>query len=46
VGVEEKYLKRELLGSGGFAKCYLMVSQRTQERFAGKVVRRRELKDK
>lgn len=42
----EKYLRKELLGNGGFAKCYLMVSVRTGERLAGKVIRRRELRDK
>lgn len=34
------------MGNGGFAKCYLMVNVRTQEKLAGKVIRRRELKDK
>lgn len=42
----EKYLKKELLGNGGFAKCYLMVHVRTQEKLAGKVIRRWELRDK
>jgi hypothetical protein len=46
VGVDEKYLKRDLLGSGGFAKCYLMLNQRTHEKFAGKIIRQRELRDK
>ena len=25
----QKYIKKEVIGSGGFAKCYLMVNSRT-----------------
>lgn len=42
----ERYLKKELIGNGGFARCYLMINSRTGEKLAGKVIRRRELREK
>jgi serine/threonine protein kinase len=44
LGGTDRYLKKEVIGNGGFARCHLMVNTRTGEKVAGKVIRKRELR--
>lgn len=46
IGGADRYWKREIIGNGGFARVYLMENVRTRERVAGKIVRRRELRER
>jgi len=41
---KQKYLKQEILGKGGFAKCYKFVRVGCNVHFAGKVVEKCSLK--
>ena len=43
---KEKFIKKEKIGSGSFAKCYLFVNSRTNEKFAAKVMDAKEVGDK
>ena len=43
---KEKYIKKERIGSGGFAKCYLVINCKNNEKMAAKVIDGKELKDK
>lgn len=40
------YEKRSLLGSGGFAQCYEVVDTQSREKFAVKIIPKRELQDR
>uniref|UniRef100_A0A0N5BJ84 Serine/threonine-protein kinase PLK n=1 Tax=Strongyloides papillosus TaxID=174720 RepID=A0A0N5BJ84_STREA len=39
-----QYSRGELLGSGGFGKCYLFIDLSTREKYAGKVIMKSRLK--
>lgn len=45
-GKKQRYIKKEKIGSGGFAKCYLLVNCRTQQKFAAKVIDSKDVRDK
>lgn len=43
---KDKYIKKEKIGSGGFAKCYLVINTKNNEKMAAKVIEAKELKDR
>jgi serine/threonine protein kinase len=40
------YERRALLGTGGFAHCYEVVDTQTNEKFAAKIVPKKDLTDR
>lgn len=36
----KKYRKIRLLGKGGFARCYELLDEETQQSFAGKIIKK------
>jgi serine/threonine protein kinase len=40
------YERRSLLGTGGFAQCYEVVDIKTHEKFAAKIVSKKDLADR